>query len=343
MLQRFLMLLLQRLDFQADQLVQAHFQDRRRLPLGKPEHGRHLFGNAGLELDVVGDTVDQTVSRVLHGLASPKDLDDQVDHVTGLDQPFLNLLALQLLGKEGLIFSRSQFKLEIHVMLDDRFQPQCLRPAVCHGQHIDAKGILQPGLLVEHIFQVFDICALFQLQHDPDTFLGGLVGNVHDIRRLFRLHKAGHIIEKFSDPASDHGVGDLRDDKLFLAAFEFLSLHLAPQLDLPLAGLVDIQQLVLIHHDPSGGEIRSFYIAHELFGADLVILHISLDRIDHLAQVMGGNAGGHSHRNALRAVDQKVGYTHREHQRFLLCLVKIGAEIYHIFIQVGQVRLLGKL
>ena len=70
------------------------------------------------------------------------------------------------------MLSRTDFKLEIHMMLDDLFQAQRLRSSVCYSEHIYTEGIFQTGLFIEHIFQIFHICALFQFQNDPDTFFG---------------------------------------------------------------------------------------------------------------------------------------------------------------------------
>ena len=43
----------------------------------------------------------------------------EIDHIAGLDQSFLNLLALHFFGKQIRIFSGGYFKLEIHIRLDD--------------------------------------------------------------------------------------------------------------------------------------------------------------------------------------------------------------------------------
>ena len=79
------MLLHKRLNLQANQLIKAHLQNCRCLPLCKPEHGRHLLGNLGLKLDIVGHTAYQASLSVLHRLTSPENLYNQVNHVARLD------------------------------------------------------------------------------------------------------------------------------------------------------------------------------------------------------------------------------------------------------------------
>ena len=56
---------------------------------------------------------------------------------------------------------------------------------------------------------------------------------------------------------------------------------------------------------------------------------------------MGRDAGGHAHRDPLRAVDQQVGDAHGEHAGFPFSFVKVGQKIHHVFVQVRQVDFLG--
>ncbi len=65
---------------------------------------------------------------------------------------------------------------------------------VRHRQHIDAERILQLRLLVKHVRQLVHIGILFQVNDDTDSLFGGLVGNIHNIRCLLRLHKGADII-----------------------------------------------------------------------------------------------------------------------------------------------------
>ena len=102
-------------------------------------------------------------------------------------------------------------------MLDDLLQAHGLRASVRHCQHIYPKGVLQPGLLVEHVDEIFRVRALFELNNDPDPFLGGLVGNIGDIAGLLGLYQIVDVVQEFSDPCPDHGIGDLRDHNLALA------------------------------------------------------------------------------------------------------------------------------
>ena len=192
--QSILILLLQCLNLQSDEAVQAHFQDGRGLALGKAEFFRAALTGLGLKSDAFGDAHGQAVLYLFLAAAAPEDLDNQVDAAAGPDQSLLDFLFFHLFGQQALIFPGVEIKLKIHMALDDFLQPQGLRPAVGHRQHVDAEGILQPGLLVEQVSKLFRIRPLFQFQDNADAFLGGLVGDVHDVRSLFALHQFRHII-----------------------------------------------------------------------------------------------------------------------------------------------------
>ena len=171
------------------------------------------------------------------------------------------------------------------------------------SQHIDAEGVLQPGLFIEHIDEILHIRISAQFDHDPDAFLGRLVHDIHDVLRLFRLRKGRHIGQKLTDAHADHRVGNLGDDHVRLATLPLLDLHLAPQFHLAHAGLIDLRQLILVDHNAAGGKIRSLHIPHQFPGGDVIVMHVGLDCVDHLPQIVGRNAGGHAYGDALRTVN----------------------------------------
>ena len=101
-------------------------------------------------------------------------------------------------------------------------------------------------------------------------------------------------------------------------------------------------QLALIGNDSSGGKIRPRHKLHQLLSGHLRIINVRLDRVYHLAQVVGRNACAHAHGNALRPVNQQVWDPDGKHLRFLFRLVVVGHKI-HGFIQIFKVYLLRKL
>ncbi|GFI50255.1 hypothetical protein IMSAGC020_01461 [Lachnospiraceae bacterium] len=228
-------------------------------------------------------------------------------------------------------------------MLDDLLKPHGFRPAACNRKHIHPKGILKPCLLIEHIRQILDIRSTLQLDDDTDPLLGGLVRDIHDIAGLLRFHQSADVVQELADPRSDHRVGNLRDDQTALAALHLLDFHLAPDLNLSRPFFIDIQKVVLIHHDPACWEIRALDVLHQLFRTDLVILHVRLHCVDHFAQVMSRDTGRHTYRYPFRPVDKQVWKAHWQNLRLLLRLVKVRHKIHDVLIKVCQVCLLRHL
>ena len=220
------------------------------------------------------------------------------------------------------------------MMLNDLLQAERLGFPVGHGQHIHAESVLKARFLIEHVLQVFDIRIFTKLQHDPDAFFGRLVGNVDNVGRLPRLDKCGHIVQEFSDIGPEHRVRYLGHDQQLFAALLFFDLDLAAKPQLACSGLVDREKIIFVYHDTASRKIRSLQISKKSFDRDIVILHISLDRIDHLAQIVGGDAGRHTDSDSVRSVYQQIGNTHRKDRRLLFRLIKVRHEVDHVFVQV---------
>ena len=72
----------------------------------------------------------------------------------------------------GGVLSGIYFENKINMMGNDLLQSQGLRSSVCNCQHIDTEGILQSGLLIEHVGKILHICVALQFQNDTDSFFG---------------------------------------------------------------------------------------------------------------------------------------------------------------------------
>ena len=151
------MLVDQRFDLQTDQLIEPHIQNGIGLFLGKHQLRSHDLGFLGFKFDAVDSALDQAGLRHGSVLGTAQDLDDQVDHVAGLDQSFLYLFAFQLFCQQIRVFPRGHLILEPDILLQDLLKPHSLRPAIADGQHIDAESILQPGLLIKKILKILHV------------------------------------------------------------------------------------------------------------------------------------------------------------------------------------------
>ena len=338
------MLRRQRVDLQTDQLVEPHLQDRVGLRLGEAQLSGVRLRLAGLEAYAFRGAVHQAVLR--HGpvLRSAQDLYDQVDHIHGSDQAFLDLLLLEVRVQHALILPGGDLKLEVDVGFQDIPQGQGLWPAVGDCQHIDAEGILQARLLVQQLLDIGCVGSLAQLHDDPDPFLGGLVRDVGDVTAQLAVRQGRHIVQELPDACADHGIGDLGDHQaLTVRARHLLDLHAAPHLDPAGSRAVDLLQFGTVDDDAAGGKIRSLHILHQVISGQGAVPDEGDHGVDHLPQIVGRNGRGHADGDALGTVHQQVRDARRKDRRFLLVLIEVGDEVHDPLLQIRQKCLLGDL
>ena len=67
----------------------------------------------------------------------------------------------------------------------------------------------------------------------------------------------------------------------------------------------------------TGGKVGALDELHQFLGVGIGVLEDVEAGVDHLAEVVGGDVGGHPHCDPLAAVDQKVGEAGRKHRRLL--------------------------
>ena len=128
-----------------------------------------------------------------------------------------------------------------------------------------------------------------------------------------------------------------------MTGFALLHFDPSPQADPALSGPVDLRQVLFIDNDAACGKIRALDIFHQAFRTDSGIAQVSDLGVNGLRQVMGRRIGGHTDRDAFRAVDQEIGDPDRQDGGFLFRLVKIGDKIHHIPVQIRQKGFLGDL
>ena len=117
-------------------------------------------------------SVYQTFFYLFSAFAAAEDFDDQVDHITGFDQTFLNFFFLLFFVQEGGVFSIVYIKDKVYVVFNYLFQAEGFRSAVCDCQHIDTESIFQFGFFVEHVCEIFHVCISFQVKDNADSFFG---------------------------------------------------------------------------------------------------------------------------------------------------------------------------
>ena len=189
------------------------------------------------------------------------------------------------------------------MVADDGHKPHGFRPAPCHGKHIDAKRVLQPCFLVKHVAEVLGVRAFFQIQHNADAFLRGLVGNIHNVAGLAGFHQMVYVHQEFPNICPYHGVGDFCNHQPLPPAFPLFRFHFSADFNFPCASFINAFQVRLVHHNPPSGEIRPLDVPHQFLRGNVRVFHVGLYPVYDFGKIMGRDAGCHAYGNAFCPVD----------------------------------------
>ena len=266
-------------------------------------------------------------------LAGPDGGDQFVHDVGGLLQAFEDVGALPCLLQVILGPAADDLILELDVLLDHLLQGQDLRHLVVDGQHDDAHGILQLGVLVQLVQDDLGVGVLAHVDDDAHSLAVGLIVQVADALDPLVLNEVCDVLDEAR--LIDH-VRDLRHDDLGAAVLLFLDGGAAAQGDLAAAGGVGSTDAAAAHDDAGGGEVRAFDMLHQAGQVDVRVFDIRHTAVDDLAQVVGRDVGGHADRDALAAVDQQVREAAGQDAGFLLRLIEVGVPVDGILVDIGQ-------
>ena len=161
-----------------------------------------------------------------------------------------------------------------------------------------------------------------------------------------------HVWTSSDDPRRGDGDGrlvrHLGDDDLVAAPpARLLDLAHRAQPDRALAGAVGVDDPLAAHDERAGGEVGPLDELHQVVGRRLGVVDEVDGGVDHLAQVVGRDVGGHADRDALAAVHEQVREAGRE-DRGLVVVARVVVEevdgvladaIEHPHGQVAQPRL----
>src|ERR1019366_2062531 len=192
-----LVLLLDPARLQPGQAAQAEIDDRLRLPLTQLE----ALLQGGL--------------RRLLVLGRPDQRDHLVDVVEALEQPLQDVSPLPRPSQEEAGAPDHDLASEVDEGLEDRLEPQDLRPAVNQRQHQGTEGVLELGVFEQVVEHGVRTRARLQLDDDPGA-LGAprLIAQVGDPLDLL-------LVDQLCDAREQARlvdlVGELADDDLLAA------------------------------------------------------------------------------------------------------------------------------
>ena len=216
-----------------------------------------------------------------------------------------------------------------------------LRPAAVERHHVGAEARLQrrePVELVQH--HVGHGIAL-QLDDDAKTVAVGFVAQVGNAFDLLLAHQFGDAL--------DHGrlvhlVGNFGDDDRLAILADGVDRHLAAHHDRAAAEVIGGADALVAEDDAAGRKIRTRNDLDEVVDPERGVVDQRDAGVDHLAEIVRRDVGGHADRDAAGAVDEQVGEFRRQDHRLLLGAVIVRLEVDRVLVDVVEqvVRDLGE-
>jgi hypothetical protein len=308
-------LLLELRPTEAGEPSEGHVEDVDSLLLGEGEGRRHeSFAGRGA---VVG---------------TPDGGDDGIEHVDGLEEPFHDVGALARFAQPVFGPPGDDLDLVGHVVGDGLGQAQGPGDAVDEGDDVDSEARLHRRVLVEVVEDDVGIGVPLELDHETRLPTGGVVLGPADSVELPAVNKVGDLLLDDLDRRLVREFGD--DDPR--GSTRLFDLGHRPHLHGPLTGPVGVEDPLATEDGGSRREVGALHELHQIVRRRLGILDDVQGGVDHLAQVVGRNVGGHAHGDALRAVDKEVGEAGGQDHRLFVGPVVVGDEVHRLLVDAGQ-------
>jgi hypothetical protein len=236
-------------------------------------------------------------------LGAADDGDHLVQVVEGGDEALEDVRSRLGLGQIVGGAARHHFASELDEVLQRVPEREQQGPPRHQRQHVHPEGGLERRELVElvedHISRRFPL----QLDHHPNPRPIRLVAQIADAVDPPLPHQLGDPLDQ---GRLVHHVGDLGDDDA-LAPPALFEIRSGADGDLATSGLVGDADALAAADQPAGREIGPRQLLEQIVDAALRIAGHHAERIDQLAQVMGGNVGGHADGDSLGAVGEQIG------------------------------------
>ena len=219
-------------------------------------------------------------------------------------------LAQLVLGAAG-----DDLALEVEVVRDQVPQRQRPRHAVDERDRVVAEGRLQWRVLVELVEDDLRDRLSLQFDLDPHPRLVRQVLDVGDLRQDLVVNQVGDLHDHAGVATLLHSERQLVDDDRGLAAAQFLDVRAAAHDDPSAAGAIRLSDSLAPDDDSAGREVRPLDVLRQPVDVDVRIVDHRDERVDHLAEVVGGDVRRHPDRDPRRAVDEQVRVTRRQYAR----------------------------
>ena len=209
------------------------------------------------------------------------------------------------------------------------------RAAAVERDRVDAETRLQRREAIELVQDHVALGVALELDHHAVAVAVGLVAQIGDAVDFLLAHQFGDAL--------DHGrlvhlIGDLGDDDRLALLADGLEADLAAHHHRAAPGVIGAVDAGAAENDAAGREIGARHDLDQVVDGYRRVVDHRHAGVDHLAQIVRRNVGGHADGDAAGAVDQQIREARRQHHRLALIAVIIGLEVDRILVDVVEQR-----
>ena len=200
-------------------------------------------------------------------------------------------------------------------------------------QQDHAERLLHLRVLVKVVEDELRLLAALQLDDDAHALAVAFVADIGDAVDLLRLRELGNALDQ---RGLVHLIGNFGDNDVFAVLAGFLDRGLRAHGEAAAPVLVRRLDSLASGDVAARGEIRPRHELHHFLQRGLRLLDEQDGRVNHFAQVVRRNVGGHADGDAAGSVHEQVRHAGREDDRLFFRLVEVRREIYGFLFDVGE-------
>ena len=222
----------------------------------------------------------------------------------------------------------------LDVGVDRLLERKLLRAILVNRQHVDGERSLHRCEFEE--LRHHHLRAGVALQFDLDaSVLRGKVAHAGDAGEdLF----VDELRDTFLQNGAVHAVWHAADDDVGAASGIFLDLHFTAHPHRATAGAEVFFDATDAADLAGHRKVGALHVLHQLGQRDLGVVDLRADRLDHFAEVVRREIGGHAHRDTGAAVDEEVRERRRQDGWLRLRTVIVRNHVDRVLVEVVHHR-----
>ena len=280
---------------------------------------------------------EETLRQLVYGVLSVRALFEQFHHFVDVGErdgkTVEDVLSLLRLFEVELRAADDDVLLVRDVIFEDLLEIEYARHAVHEREQNDGVVHLQTGLLEQRVEHDLRIVILLDVDDYAHARAVGLLADVRDAFEPLVLDLVGDVLDELRLVDL---IGDLCDDDAALAVRELLYLRARANDRRPSARAVRLAYCGAPQHESRRGIVGRGDVLHEVVHFEFGIAHERDDRVYYFAEVVGRNGRRHTHRYAVRTVDEKVGKARGKHDGLFARVVEVGIEVHRALVNVAD-------